>query len=70
MLNLKILGNKVQKYILTNIAAKIPELVLKGSPFNEIKNIDIIEQIESKSRCRSKINNHLLVVVTMTPLQS
>lgn len=55
MLNLKILGNKVQKYILTNIAAKIPELVLKGSPFNEIKNIDIIEQIESKSRCRSKL---------------
>ena len=55
MLNFKILGNKVQKYILTNIAAKIPELVLKGSPFNEIKNIDIIEQIESKSRCRSKL---------------
>tara|TARA_B100001093_G_scaffold511800_1_gene580504 strand:- start:2059 stop:3240 length:1182 start_codon:yes stop_codon:yes gene_type:complete len=55
MLNFKILGNKVQKYILTNIAAKIPELVLKGSPFDEIKNIDIIEQIESKSRCRSKL---------------
>lgn len=55
MLNLRILENKVQKYILTNIAAKIPELVLKGSPFNEIKNIDIIEQIESKSRCRSKL---------------
>lgn len=55
MLNLKILEKKVQKYIQTHVGDKIPELVLKGSPFNEIKNIDIIEQIESKSRCKSKL---------------
>ena len=55
MLNLKILEQKVQNYIQTHVGDKIPELVLKGSPFNEIKNIDIIEQIESKSRCKSKL---------------
>ena len=66
MLNLKILEKKVQKYIQTHVGDKIPELVLKGSPFNEIKNIDIINKICSilNSLKPRKNNNNYEELIT------
>ena len=55
MLNLKILGQKVQNYIQNHVGDKIPELVLKGSPFNEIKNIlNVILKVLTHVRTHSE----------------
>ena len=54
-MNKNLLHNDVQSFINTNLKTDIPGLVLKGSPFQEIKIQDLADQIVSKSKCRNKL---------------
>ena len=59
-MNKNLLHNDVQSFINTNLKTGIPGLVLKGSPFPEIKIQDLANQIISKSKCRNKLPNWFL----------
>ena len=59
-MNKNLLHNDVQSFINTNIKTDIPDLVLKGSPFPEIKIQDLANQIISKSKCRNKLPSWFL----------
>ncbi|MDB4297533.1 RsmD family RNA methyltransferase [Flavobacteriaceae bacterium] len=54
-MNTDILSKEVQEYINNNLEADITKLVLKGSPFNNISTTDLIEQIEAKKKCKTKL---------------
>ena len=54
-MNKNLLHKDVQSFINTNIKTDIPGLVLKGSPFQEIKIQDLANQIISKSKCKNKL---------------
>lgn len=54
-MNKNLLHNDVQSFINTNLKTDIPSLVLKGSPFQDIKIQDLANQILSKSKCRNKL---------------
>jgi len=54
-LNRELQNNAIQEFINKNINSNITDLILKGSPFPNIKMLDLIEQIEAKSRCIKKL---------------
>jgi len=49
------LHSDVQVFINKNLKTDIPGLVLKGSPFDDIRIHDLANQILSKSKCRTKL---------------
>ena len=55
MLNFEILETSVQDYIIENSGANIPQLALKGSPFKKVKTAELMQQIESKTKCKKKL---------------
>ena len=55
MLNFEILETSVQHYIIENSGANIPQLALKGSPFKRVKTTELMQQIESKTKCKKKL---------------
>lgn len=54
-MNKDLLHIDVQSFINNNLKTDIPSLVLKGSPFENIKIIDLANQIVSKSKCQTKL---------------
>ena len=55
ILNPLILDPKVQKYINQHLSSDLTKLILKGSPFKNIDTLEIIEQIEAKKKCQTKL---------------
>ncbi|MDA0316322.1 MAG: hypothetical protein O2906_02325 [Bacteroidetes bacterium] len=55
MLNLKLLKNEVQHFINEHLDTAIDKLALKGSPFDEIQTVELLEQIQSKKKCEKKL---------------
>ena len=54
-MNKLILNTKVQDFINKNLKSESIKLILKGSPFKTIDIKAVIEQIEAKKRCKSKL---------------
>lgn len=54
-MNSHILETEVQEFIHANLKTDINKLLLKGSPFDTIDIKDLVEQIEAKKRCESKL---------------
>jgi len=54
-LNEKLLHTEVQHFIDTNLKTNLPNLVLKGSPFEGITMQELAEQILCKSKCINKL---------------
>lgn len=54
-MNSKILNTEVQTFIAEHLDAEISRLVFKGSPFQGITIQELIEQIESKRKCQTKL---------------
>lgn len=54
-MNKEILHINIQDFINSNLTSDITKLILKGSPFYNISIQDIIEQIESKNKCKTKL---------------
>lgn len=54
-MNTFLLHSEVQDFINANLKTDIPGLILKGSPFTELKIQELAEQIASKSKCRLKL---------------
>ncbi len=50
-----ILNPKVQEFIVNNLNSNIVDLILKGSPFEDIDIRDLAEQIESKKKAEKKL---------------
>ena len=59
-MNKNLLHNDVQSFINNNLKTDIPSLVLKGSPFKDIKIQVLANQILSKSKCRNKLPSWFL----------
>ncbi len=59
-MNKNLLHNDEQSFINTNLKTDIPSLVLKGSPFPEIKIQELANQIISKTKCRNKLPSWFL----------
>ncbi|WP_375239497.1 class I SAM-dependent methyltransferase [Aurantibacter sp.] len=55
--NKELLNIKVQDFILKNLNSDISKLILKGIPFLNIESQVIIEQIEAKKRCKTKLTS-------------
>ena len=55
MFNPKLLEHKVQTFINEHLGANIEDLALKGSPFLDIETIQLLEQIQAKSKCTKKL---------------
>ncbi len=55
MLNLKILEIKVQDFVQEHLDHNLAELSLKGSPFEGIKNAELMNQIQLKLKCKKKL---------------
>ncbi|OIQ28601.1 MAG: SAM-dependent methyltransferase [Bacteroidetes bacterium MedPE-SWsnd-G2] len=56
-MNKRILSVEIQEFINVNINSNISNLVLKGSPFLDVPMQLLIEQIEAKKRCETKLSN-------------
>lgn len=54
-MNTKILNTEIQEFINANINSNITTLVLKGSPFSGVEIKELIEQIEAKKKCETKL---------------
>ncbi len=54
-MDLKILNSDVQKFIDANIDQSIAKLALKKNPFPEIEWIQILNQIEAKTKAKNKL---------------
>jgi hypothetical protein len=48
MLNLKILETEVQNFVQEHLNHNLAELSLKGSPFEDIKTAELMNQIQGK----------------------
>ena len=55
MLNFKILETEVQNFIQEHLGHNLAELSLKGSPFEGIKTVELINQIQAKLKCKKKL---------------
>ncbi len=55
--NKDILSIKVQSFINLSLNAEISTLVLKGIPFSNLEAKEVIEQIEAKKRCKTKLTS-------------
>ncbi|WP_372937592.1 class I SAM-dependent methyltransferase [Seonamhaeicola sp.] len=56
-MNLAILNTKVQNFISENLNANLTKLLLKGTAFKNVETKEIIEQIEAKKRCKTKLSS-------------
>ena len=54
MLNSKLLALKVQTFINRHLNANVHDLALKGSPFSELETAELMQQIQSKNKCKKK----------------
>ncbi|KAA5821183.1 class I SAM-dependent methyltransferase [Algibacter amylolyticus] len=54
-MNKNILNTDIQNFIENNANIAIGDLVLKGTAFPDVNTKQIIEQIEAKNRCKSKL---------------
>jgi len=54
-LNVKILNNDIQEFINQNLNENLTKLILKGSSFKEITIQEIVGQIISKKKCKTKL---------------
>ena len=54
-MNQNILNTETQDFITKNLKSDIAKLLFKGSPFKDISIKEIVEQIESKSKSKSKL---------------
>lgn len=54
-MNNSILHTKTQKFINDNLNTDISKLIFKGSSFEDITIQELVEQIEAKKRCKSKL---------------
>jgi len=54
-LNPSLLHKEVQEFIENNLNADIAKLLFKGSPFNDITIQELVEQLESKIKSKSKL---------------
>ena len=54
-MNPSILHKEVQNFILNNLNTDIAKLIFKGSPFSNITIQELVEQIESKIKSKSKL---------------
>lgn len=54
-MNNKLLHKEVQQFINDHLKTDLPQLILKGSPFEEITIQELAEQILAKSKSRSKL---------------
>ena len=54
-MNKNILNTVIQDFINNNLTNKPSELLLKGIPFDDVEAKEIVEQIEAKDRCKSKL---------------
>ena len=55
MLDLKILNDKVQKFINENIGKSISKLALQKNPFPDLNWLSVLNQIEAKSKAKEKL---------------
>ena len=55
MLNSKLLALKVQTFINRHLNANVHDLALKGSPFSEVETAELMQQIQSKNKCKKKL---------------
>ena len=55
MLNLKILETEVQNFVQEHLNHNLAELSLKGSPFEDIKTAELMNQIQGKLKCKKKL---------------
>ncbi|MCF6182366.1 class I SAM-dependent methyltransferase [Lutibacter sp.] len=54
-MNTTILNKEVQDFINANLKSNITKLILKGSPFVEIRMHELAAQIEAKKKCEHKL---------------
>ncbi len=54
-MNQHILNTEVQNFINENLNSDITKLLFSGSPFTDITIQELVEQIESKIKCKSKL---------------
>ncbi len=54
-MNKQLLNIDVQEFINDNLNSDITKLLLKGTTFKSIETIEIIEQIEAKNKCKTKL---------------
>ena len=54
-MNKAILHTEKQVFIENNINSNVNELILKGSPFDDVDIKEIVEQIEAKKKCQNKL---------------
>jgi hypothetical protein len=54
-LNHALLSLEVQEFINSNLNSDITKLLLKGSPFKTMSIKDLVEQIEAKKKCETKL---------------
>lgn len=57
MLNNNILNHEVQQFISTHIGSDLQKLALKGSTFDGVEASELLEQIQSKLKCKRKLPN-------------
>ncbi|CDF79037.1 SAM-dependent methyltransferases [Formosa agariphila KMM 3901] len=56
-MNTSILNTEIQRFINENLKSNISSILLKGTPFEGVETREIVEQIEAKSRCISKLES-------------
>ncbi|MGY5351790.1 class I SAM-dependent methyltransferase [Wenyingzhuangia sp. IMCC45533] len=54
-MNVEVLVPEVQQFIQNHLNTDITQLILKGSPFNELSTTEIVGQIEAKKKCIQKL---------------
>lgn len=55
-MNKNLLHIDVQKYINENLSSDISRLLFKGASFNDVTTKEIVEQIEAKKKCKTKLS--------------
>ncbi|MBU2938706.1 class I SAM-dependent methyltransferase [Lacinutrix sp. C3R15] len=55
-MNINILHTKIQEFINSNLDANIASLLLKGIAFSTVEAKEVIEQLEAKKRCKTKLH--------------
>lgn len=54
-MNKYILNTEIQEFITKNINSKISSILLKGTNFEMVSTKEIVEQLEAKNKCKSKL---------------
>lgn len=54
-MNTEILNTEIQEFITENLTNDISKILLKGTNFHDVDTLEIIEQIEAKTKCKKKL---------------